>query len=110
MSQPAPHIIAQCPACQAEYAQDKVRLVGEQGSIRLFHCTCDGCGHAMLAIILESAGGMSSLGIVTDLEAKDALRFQKAPIINANECVGWHEILEGQSREVCEQLLHSHAS
>ncbi|MDO8617568.1 MAG: hypothetical protein Q7N87_01600 [Candidatus Uhrbacteria bacterium] len=107
---PHPHIIAQCPMCQADYAQEKIHLVGERGNVRLFHCTCDGCGHAMLAIILESSGGLSSLGLVTDLEAKDALRFQKFPIINADECVGWHEILEGQSREVCRVLMKQAAS
>lgn len=98
-------LIAHCPVCQTSYGDQAIRLVGERGTSRLFHCTCASCGHAMLAVILENAGWVSSIGMITDLEANDAARFQKLEMISANECVQIHQGLEHQSRELCQQLL-----
>ena len=86
-------LIAHCPVCQASYGDRAICLVGERGSSRLFHCTCASCGHAMLAVILENAGWISSIGMITDLEVHDAVRFEKAEMISANECVQVHQCL-----------------
>jgi hypothetical protein len=97
-------ILNKCPMCQAAYEKDEVRLVGGRGATRLFHCHCHACGHAMLAVILENGGWVSSVGLVTDLEATDAIRFQSSLGITADECVGWHRLLEEKSAELCEYL------
>ena len=60
----------------------------------------------MLAVILENAGWVSSVGMMTDLEANDAMRFQKVEIISADECVQMHQRLEKNSQELCQELLH----
>ncbi len=59
----------------------------------------------MLAVILENAGWISSIGMITDLEVHDAVRFEKAEMISANECVQVHQCLERQSRELCQELI-----
>lgn len=99
------HLMAQCPLCHTSYPASEVRLVGEKGTTRLFHCTCTSCGHAMLAIILEAQGSVSSLGLMTDLEAKDALRFQDSSPISADDCIAAHRLLEEQSGGFCEAIL-----
>ena len=101
---PSSKLLAHCPLCQAMYGEKEVRLLGERGSTRLFHCTCNACGHAMLAVILESQGAVSSVGLVTDLEVQDALRFREMPSISADDCVVAHRILENESKGFCEAL------
>lgn len=90
--------------CHTNYPAAEVRLVGEKGTTRLFHCTCTSCGHAMLAIVLEAQGSMSSLGLMTDLEAADALQFQEYAPISADDCIAAHRVLEESSREFCTAL------
>lgn len=97
-------LLAQCPLCQASYQEERIRFLGERGTTRLFHCTCQICGHAMLAIILENAGWVSSVGMVTDLEAKDAEHFQTTLPITADECIRAHQVLEFESRALCAHL------
>jgi hypothetical protein len=63
----------------------------------------------MLAIILEAQGSVSSLGLMTDLEAKDALRFQESAAVSADECIAAHRILEESSREFCDALRPAHS-
>ena len=100
-----PHLITQCPLCQGAYASECVQLMGEQKEMRLFHCACQHCGHAMLALLIESSGWVSSIGLMTDLKAKDAFLFQKLSPIASNDCVYVHQFLEASSQEFCRQLL-----
>jgi len=93
MKTPDQQLLAQCPLCQATYQKDAVRLLGERGATRLFHCSCQQCGHAVMAILLESSGWVSSVGVVTDLTAQDALRFRTSEPISADECIRFHQQL-----------------
>lgn len=105
MDHPTPQLLAHCPVCQAAYPASDVRLLGERGTTRLFHCTCPSCGNAVLAVVLENAGAVSSVGLVTDLEIQDALRFQDVPAVTTDECLAVHRFLETESGVFCRQLL-----
>jgi len=110
--QPTPHMLAHCPLCQAAYGDGSVRLLGEvtstlavPGTSRLFHLTCSQCSHAILAVILESAHGVSSIGLVTDLEAQDAARIHDADPISADDVLRAHHELGMKSKEWCLGLV-----
>lgn len=98
-------ILGHCPLCHVAYGSSEVRLVGERGQARLFHCTCLGCGQAVLAVVVEAQGGVSSVGLMTDLEIQDAVRFASLPAVAADECLAAHRILEQDSRDWCARLL-----
>lgn len=98
-------LLTQCPLCQAAYDEKHVRLVGERGSTRLFHCSCQTCGHAMLALILETQGAMSTVGLVTDLEVQDALRFCDKQPLSSDECLAVHSFLQDHSQDFCTWLM-----
>lgn len=67
--------------------------------MRTFHLTCPACAHAVLAVIMENQHGVSSLGMVTDLEVQDAVRFQDAEPISADDCLNAKDLLTHSSRE-----------
>lgn len=98
-------LIAACPLCQASYQDGAIRLVGEKGAHRMFHCSCRQCGHAILAVVLETSGWVSSIGVMTDLEAKDALRLQESTPITSDECIKYYHIFEQESAVFCKELL-----
>ena len=107
----APHMLAHCPLCQAAYDDGSVQLLGEaapslsvRAKSRMFHLTCKRCAHAVLAIISESAQGVSSIGLVTDLEVQDAVRVHEAAPISADDVVRAHRALQSQSRAILQAL------
>jgi len=102
---PAPKLLTHCPLCQTPYEDQSVRLLGEDGMARMFHLTCSHCSHSVLAVILENNSGISSMGLVTDLEAQDALRFQEADPITADDCLTARGSIESESREICRCLM-----
>jgi len=98
-------LLAHCPLCRAAYKTDEVRMLGERGATRLFHCTCRSCGQTVLAVVLETNGAVSSIGLVTDLELSDALRFSKAEAITGDDCIAAHRLMETDSMAFCSRLL-----
>lgn len=106
----SPKLLTHCPLCNAQYEEKSIRMIGEQGPTRLFHLTCQSCAHAVLAVILENQNGVSSLGMVTDLEAQEAIRFQDADPISADDCLDARDILEKQGKEVCSMFLRGTVS
>lgn len=104
-----PKIITHCPLCRAEYQSSEIKMLGEKGAARLFHCTCQACGHSVLAIVLEISGAVSSVGVITDLELSDALRFRDFPPISSDDCLSAHRSMSSESREFCRRLLDKKA-
>lgn len=96
---PSPKLLTHCPLCNAQYQDQSIKLLGEQGTIRTFHLTCPACAHAVLAVIMENQHGVSSLGMVTDLEVQDALRFQDLEPISADDCLNAKDMLAAHSQE-----------
>ncbi len=98
-------LIANCPLCQGAYSGKDLRMIGEQNGARLFHCACSHCGQAMIALMLETTEWVSSVGLVTDLEAEEARRIHGWPRITSDDCIFLHRILEEGSAELCQALL-----
>jgi len=89
------------------YEPAGVRLLRELGGTRLFHCSCQSCGRSMLALMLESSGWLSTVGLVTDLEIADALRLEHAEAITSDECIRLHRMIDKESATFCRYLQES---
>ncbi len=105
MKSQANKLLSHCPLCKQGYAEKAVQSLGQKDGNELYHCTCHQCGYAMIAVVLEQAGLVSSIGMITDLEINDAVRFYKAEPISNNECVEAHRVLNEQSQAFCQELL-----
>ncbi|MFZ2154140.1 MAG: hypothetical protein WAV16_02805 [Candidatus Moraniibacteriota bacterium] len=74
--------LAKCPLCKAKYDHSQALVLEENNGRKVFHLKCDKCQTAMLAfIIADGKQGMISLGMATDLSAKEAVDiFKKVPV------------------------------
>lgn len=67
--------------CQQEYPAEHIRVVDQLWESQLIHLACASCNNAMLAVVVATQTGLSSIGMVTDLDLLDALRIRgKAPM------------------------------
>lgn len=97
-------LIAQCPLCRTSYTDAGITLVEERVHARMFHCACQRCGHALLALVMEIGGYLSSVGIVTDLQSSEVIRLSQETPISADACLWWYDYLEHKSKEFCRVL------
>lgn len=88
-----------CPLCKSDYKEEALEIVEEGKGTHLVHLTCTHCQNAMLALIVISKLGMSSVGMLTDLNALDARRLNKKGAITEEQILHFHEYLDKNSKE-----------
>ncbi len=98
-------LIQQCPLCEAVYEPLEIKVLDEHDGKHLVHVTCRKCAHSVVALITnQSNGGMSSMGLITDAEPEDVLRFKKSEVVSWDDCLAWHNFL--QEDQLLKETFH----
>ncbi len=98
-------LIVECPHCHTTYTEETVTLVRDEGERQLFHCACPSCKRSMIAFIRDHEGWISTMGVVTDLDAADAVRLAVRSPVDADECIHAYQYISQQSQNLCQILL-----
>lgn len=88
-----PKIIQQCPLCTKDYAHTDMNIVGEGEGTQLIHITCPSCKHAIVALVVLSQLGVSSIGMLTDLNAQEMSRLMTTMAISQDDVLTFHDAL-----------------
>ncbi|MFA4936670.1 MAG: hypothetical protein WC575_00030 [Patescibacteria group bacterium] len=86
-------LISYCPLCEKSYNPLKARILDEKDGAHLVHLQCGECGSSIVALILTSTLGITSVGLVTDLTSEDVMKFKDYNQINSNEVINFHQLL-----------------
>ncbi|MFH1292258.1 MAG: hypothetical protein ABIH87_03600 [bacterium] len=81
------NLINQCPACGKSYNSDTSKLFLDVNKAHLVHITCQACSSYFLAMIMEFGRGISTIGMVTDLNFEDIKRLYSQAPIELNEAI-----------------------
>lgn len=84
----------ECPLCAHAYTSDDVRVLESGDNGHLVHMTCRNCQGAILAMVVASRLGMSTVGIVTDLDPVDVLRLRVVAPVSQDDVLNFHTSLE----------------
>ncbi|MEI6627143.1 MAG: hypothetical protein WCL61_00970 [bacterium] len=75
--------VAFCPVCHNRYNPMEAKIIDETDSSHLLHVKCHNCHSAILALISVSGVGISSFGLVTDLDVQEIRRFSQLNAIKS---------------------------
>ena len=78
----------------------EARVIDERGETHLMHIRCKKCAHSILALVLTSGIGVSSMGLLTDLTFDDVVKFRQAAPVTTDDVIAFHEILAGSEASV----------
>jgi hypothetical protein len=98
-------LMTHCPMCKSLYPVEAVKLIREQAHVRLYHSTCGSCEHGLFYYVVQSEGGVSAVGLITDACGSDALRLAESSVVTADECINAHRIISKHSQDLCQNLL-----
>lgn len=88
-------MISYCPLCETSYNPMEARVLGEKEDGHLLHIRCKKCWNSILALVLVSNVGVSSVGLVTDLTYEDVVKFREAPTeVTVDDVIAVHALLE----------------
>jgi hypothetical protein len=88
-----PTLITHCPVCNSRYNPIEARILEENNETHLVHVRCRGCLSAVLALIITNNVGVSSIGLITDLDSNDVIKFRKMPSISCDDVIEAHQVL-----------------
>jgi hypothetical protein len=89
-------LLRQCPICNTAYVAEMFRTIDENDGANLLHCTCSHCHQSVMALVMSSPTGVSSVGMVTDLTAEDVSRISRKSSISEDELLSFHSLLTRQ--------------
>lgn len=87
-------LLSACPLCDASYNPMEARVLGEQEDSHLLHIQCRKCSNAILALVLVSSVGVSSVGLVTDLTFDDVVKYRESETVSADDVLEVHSLLQ----------------
>jgi len=86
--------MARCPVCGKTYDVTKAKLLAQNGGANLVHIICKNCSSAFMAFILTMGNGLSSVGMITDLNFEDVKRLYKTEPLTLDELITVHELIK----------------
>ncbi len=100
--------ISHCPICNRDYKPEAAKLVDLTKSCRassiearrlakseakFVHFTCKHCQSHFMAMVMTMPKGMSTVGMVTDLNFKDVQKLYKMSPITVDETIEAHKFI-----------------
>lgn len=88
-----PTLITHCPVCNLRYDPLEARILEEEANAHLVYIKCRSCQATVLAVIVTNNLGISSVGLITDLNGDDILKFKSAEAISCDDVLEAHQLL-----------------
>lgn len=98
-------IMHKCPACDAVYKDKGVSVIDKDGGASLIHATCNSCSQALLALVVDSQIGTSSVGMMTDLTLADAEKMQYKPELDEDDLFSFHTGLRHHEDKLIQSII-----
>lgn len=92
--QEALKFINRCPVCGATYEVDKAKLFSKNLTASLVHIPCTVCQSNFVVMILIAGHGLSSVGMVIDLNFEDVNRLHKSLPLTIDEIIRGYETMQ----------------
>lgn len=87
-------LISRCPVCQVQYSKEKTAVLEANSGAHLVHITCQQCQNSILAVVVLSQLGMSSVGMLTDLASVDVGRVKNRGPVSDDEVLAFYQFLK----------------
>lgn len=91
--------ILSCPICDSQYNSESTRLIdsrtfgrGDENAV-VIHSDCPNCKSSVVFNISMVGSEVFSVGVVSDLNTFDAIKFRQAKPISPDEILNFHDFL-----------------
>ncbi|MFA4871614.1 MAG: hypothetical protein WC610_00935 [Patescibacteria group bacterium] len=92
-------LVSYCPVCHCHYNPLEAKILDENETAHLIYVKCGRCKSAIVALILANSFGVSSVGLITDLDSQEVNKFRESAKINSDELLGVYEALKSGEPE-----------
>ncbi len=97
-------LISYCPVCNNRYEQVEAKILEEHDESYLIYLKCRNCSSSVVALVMTGMLGVTSVGLVTDLNSEEVIKFKQAKNVTADEVIAIHQLL-GEDKEITKKLM-----
>ncbi len=87
-------VISRCPVCGSVYNTQKAKLFAQKEKAQMVHFSCENCLGNFIAMVMNMNHGLSTIGLVTDLDFEDARKKVGLPVITLDEVISYHNDIQ----------------
>ncbi len=87
-------LVSYCPLCDSHYNLLEARILEEHESASLIYIRCRKCQSSILALILNNQLGVSSVGLITDLNADEVMYYRSSDDITEDDTLDAYQLLQ----------------
>jgi len=99
-------VIATCPVCQHKYEPQAIKIVEQQMDAYVFHINCVKCNSSVLAYAVQTPMGVTTIGLLTDLQATEVKKFLRQPAITEADVLKVYETVHGAGENFSTLLIN----
>lgn len=96
--------ITNCPLCHSRYRPFEARIIQENDEAHLIHIQCKKCTGSVVALIMTSAMGVTSFGLVTDFLPHEVMKFGTGDPITTDDVLDLYQ----QKNTLFQRRVHTH--
>lgn len=82
--------VSRCPFCGSSYPDEGIHVLAHRGGAEVFHATCSSCRRSMLFSLERKQESVACVGMFTDCNADDSIRFRSARRITLDDVLNAH--------------------
>ena len=86
-------LISYCPLCNTHYNPSEAKILEQKEGAHLIHVECGNCRSSIVAVVITGGIGISSVGLVTDLNSEDVMRFKNEDYLNEDDVLKAYQFL-----------------
>jgi len=86
-------IVTNCPVCHERYNPLEMKILEQRVETNLIHIKCRHCNANVLAVVTANGIGVTSIGLITDLNEDEVLKFKDSQAIGCDEIIEAHKFL-----------------
>ena len=98
-------LMRQCPLCKKEYKKEEIKIIENRDKINLIYIRCEACENSVLALVIISAMGVSSVGMMTDLSSGDVKKFSGKQPFTEDDLLNFHKILTNKQKSFIQSII-----
>ena len=87
-------MMGKCPVCHNKFNPISAQILEEKNDNYLVYVRCQHCQSSVIAVITAGMFGVTSIGLITDLNAEEVLKFKNNKSINIDDVINTHQLLQ----------------
>ncbi len=80
-------MMTHCPVCHYQYNPMEAKVLDENDNAHLIHVKCRRCQSSVVALVMTNSFGISSIGLITDLDGLEIIRFRDMAKVEADDVI-----------------------